>query len=74
MTVETLRVLLVGCLLAMFILAMFYLRRRPLSLGQMIAWGFFALLLPALGPFLVILFRPGGPPRPRIRRFRSEVR
>jgi hypothetical protein len=72
MTVETLQVLLVGCLLAMYILAMFSLRRRPLSLGRFIAWGCFALFLPALGPFLVILIRPGGPPRPRLRRFKRR--
>ena len=66
MTSETLRVLLAGCLVAMYVLAMFYLRRRPLTLGQFTAWGLFALLVPALGPFLVILNRPGGPHRSRL--------
>ena len=59
MNAGTMRVLLAGSLVAMYLLAMFSLRRRSLSLGQLIAWGLFALLVPALGPFLVILSRPG---------------
>ncbi len=61
MTAEILRVMLAVCLLAMYIMAMLYLRRRRLSMGQLLAWGILALLLPALGPFLVLLFQPGEP-------------
>ncbi|MDP2976616.1 MAG: hypothetical protein Q8N45_10455, partial [Anaerolineales bacterium] len=43
----------------MYILAMFYLRRRKISLGEYTFWGLFALFVPALGPFLVIISRPG---------------
>ena len=60
MTVETMRLLLVGCLLGLYILAMFDLRRRSLTLVQFAAWGLLALLVPALGPFLVIVSRPAG--------------
>ena len=60
MTVETMRLLLVGCLLGLYILAMFDLRRRSLTLVQFTAWGLLALLVPALGPFLVIVSRPVG--------------
>jgi len=60
MTVETMRLLLVGCLLGLYILAMFDLRRRSLTLVQFAAWGLLALLVPALGPFLVIVSRPVG--------------
>lgn len=60
MTVETVRLLLVGCLLGLYIQAMFYLRRRSLTLVQFAAWGLLALLVPALGPFLVIVSRPAG--------------
>ena len=63
MNVETMRLLLAGSLVAMYVLAMFYLRRRPLTLGQFTAWGLFALFIPALGPFLTILNRPGCPRR-----------
>ncbi len=61
MDAETLRLLLAGFLVAMYILAMFYLRRRELSLAAYTFWGLFALLIPALGPFLLILARPGRP-------------
>jgi hypothetical protein len=59
MNAETFRLMLTGYLVAMFVLAMLYLRRRPLTRIQFAAWGLFALLIPALGPFLVILARPG---------------
>jgi len=62
MTAVTLRMLLAGCLVAMYILAMLCLRRRPLSLGRFIAWGMFALFVPALGPFLAILNSPSSHP------------
>ncbi len=67
MTAETLRTLLVGFLFAMYLLAILYLRRRPLTWAQFASWGLFALLVPALGPFLTILARPGS------RRPRSEI-
>ena len=51
--------LLVFCLVGMYVLAMLYLRRRALSFGRYAMWGLFALLLPAVGPFLVLLIRPG---------------
>jgi hypothetical protein len=61
MTAERMRLLLVLFLLAMFVLALLYLRRRPLTRLEFAAWGLFALLVPALGPFLVILAKPGHP-------------
>jgi hypothetical protein len=68
MTADTMRTLLVVFLVALYVLSMFCLRRRPLTLDQYLWWGTFALLVPALGPFLVILSRPGVPPRRRARR------
>lgn len=53
------RMLLFVCLLAMAGLALFYLRRRRLSLLGYVGWGAVALLIPFLGPFLVILSHPG---------------
>lgn len=61
MTAEILRVMLAISLTAMYVLAMLYLRRRRLSLRQLLFWGLFALFVPALGPFLVLLLRPGEP-------------
>ncbi len=62
MTAEILRVMLVVCLVAMYVLAMLYLRRRTMSALQFIAWGALALFIPGLGPFLLLLTRPGEPP------------
>ncbi|MDP2995502.1 MAG: hypothetical protein Q8N46_10325 [Anaerolineales bacterium] len=59
MNSETLRLLLAGFLVAMYVLANLYLRRQPLTFSQYTLWGLFALLVPALGPFLVILLQPG---------------
>jgi len=59
MNAETIRLLLSVCLFAMFVLALFSLRRRPLTWIQFAVWGLFALFVPALGPFLVIAARPG---------------
>lgn len=53
------RFLLLLCLLGMAWLGIFYLRRREMSLGEYLAWGMLAVLLPLVGPFLVILSRPG---------------
>ena len=61
MNAEVLRLLLAVSLIAMYVLAMLYLRRRRLGLGAYLFWGLFALSIPALGPFLVILTKPGKP-------------
>jgi hypothetical protein len=63
MVAETLRLVLAVFLIAMYILAMLSLRCRRLSLGRFIAWGCLALFVPAVGPFLVLLLRPGTPDR-----------
>ena len=56
---ETIRILLVGCLFLMSLLAVLFLRQRRLSWTAYCAWGLLAVLLPAIGPFLVILAHPG---------------
>lgn len=69
MTAEQLRILLVLFLAAMYLLAMLYLRRRRLPPGAYVLWGLMALSIPALGPFLVILARPGeSRARPEVRK------
>jgi hypothetical protein len=62
MNAASVHLLLVLCLVSMYVLAMLSLRRRELSLGRYAFWGLFALLLPAVGPFVVLLLRPGKPP------------
>jgi hypothetical protein len=64
MTAATLRLALSFFLFAQFLLAMLYLRRRQLQPRAFLFWGLLALLLPLLGPFLVIALRPGFPRRP----------
>jgi hypothetical protein len=59
MNAATLRLLLTVTLVAMYLLAMLFLRRRGLGLGAYLAWGLLALSVPALGPFLVIIAKPG---------------
>jgi hypothetical protein len=53
------RILIVVCLVGMVLLAGLFLRTRRMSLHAYISWGLLALLVPFLGPFLVILSRPG---------------
>jgi hypothetical protein len=56
---DLMRALLVLCLLGMTIFAAFFLRTRQLAFSAYLLWGLLALLLPLLGPFLVILSNPG---------------
>jgi energy-converting hydrogenase Eha subunit H len=60
---DVMRFLLVLSALGMSLLAIFYMRRRELKLEAYIGWGLLAVLVPFLGPFLVILYRPGRPAR-----------
>jgi len=63
---DLMRALLVIGLAGMVLLAALYLRGRELSAYEYLAWGLL-LLVPLLGPFLVILSAPGAPRRPRAR-------
>jgi len=60
-TANTMRVMLFICLLGMTLLAAFYLRRRRLSFCEYLGWGLLVVLVPLLGPFLVLLAAPGKP-------------
>lgn len=59
MDARGLHLLLVLVLLAMTLLSVAYLRRRRMSFSAFAAWGLLAVLLPAIGPFLVIVLQPG---------------
>ena len=67
-----LRFLLVFYATAAFIAAFFYLRYRRAGFLEYVLWGIVALVLPVLGPFLVIAARPG--PRKRTRRLQPKNR
>ncbi|MDR3574246.1 MAG: hypothetical protein P4L50_10305 [Anaerolineaceae bacterium] len=43
----------------MALLAIFYLRKRRLTWWEFCGWGLLALMLPLVGPFLIIVLRPG---------------
>ena len=60
-TTDTLRVLLYVVLFGMLLIAVLYLRQRKLSTLAYVLWGLLALILPVVGPYLVIASRPGEP-------------
>jgi membrane-bound metal-dependent hydrolase YbcI (DUF457 family) len=53
------RTILYATVFIMTFLAAMFLRQRRLSLRAYLAWGLLAVLLPVLGPYLVIAARPG---------------
>ena len=56
---DLMRFLLLVCILTMVILAVFYLRQRKLTHLAYVLWGLVAILIPIIGPFIVIWMRPG---------------
>jgi hypothetical protein len=56
---EILRFVLLCVIVILASTAVFYLRTRRLSLQEYTIWGMMAILLPVVGPFLVIWMRPG---------------
>lgn len=58
---DVMLVLLFLAALGMALIAAFYLRRRSLPMPHYLAWGALLVFVPFLGPFLVILLRPGRP-------------
>jgi hypothetical protein len=56
---EIIRILLITCFLGMGLVAMLYLRQRRLPMIGYACWGLVALLIPLIGPFLLIMSHPG---------------
>lgn len=56
---EVIRLVLLADILVMAFLAVIYLRQRKLRWLEFCMWGLVALVVPVLGPFLVIAARPG---------------
>lgn len=61
MDAAAVRTLLLVVIILMALMAFSYLRSRKLTWREYIGLGLVALLVPLLGPFLVILSRPGEP-------------
>lgn len=59
MNTGILRVLLGADIIIMALLAIAYLSQRRLEWRDFCAWGMLAVFVPLLGPFVVILCRPG---------------
>jgi hypothetical protein len=53
------RTILLIDIVAMALLALFYLRERRMSWAQYCVWGAVIIFVPVLGPFLAISKRPG---------------
>lgn len=66
MVAEILRILLSAYLGLSLAIAILYLARRRLTIGEWLFWGTIAITVPVFGPFFVISARPG--PRQRSRR------
>ncbi len=58
---DLIRSILIIGVLGMAALAALYLRRRELTITEYLSWGLLIVLLPLLGPFLVIFYQPGRP-------------
>jgi hypothetical protein len=56
---DLMRSLLLVCMLTLAILAIFYLRQRNLTYLAYFFWGVIAILVPIIGPFVVIWMKPG---------------
>ncbi len=56
---DVMRALLLLDIVGSALLAIFYLRRRTISALAFLGWGLLAVLVPVIGPFLVIAARPG---------------
>jgi hypothetical protein len=58
-TASVIRTILVIDIIAMALFALVYLRQRRMNATAYWCWGILALIIPVLGPFLVIANRPG---------------
>jgi hypothetical protein len=58
-TAAVIRTILLVDIVAMALLALFYLRQRRMSWTSYCCWGLLAIGVPVLGPFLLIANRPG---------------
>jgi hypothetical protein len=68
---DVLRIILAIYLVVSLFIAIAYLSRRHLTLGEWFFWGSVAVLIPVFGPFFVISARPG-PRQPRRRQMHLQ--
>ena len=58
LSADLMRSFLVLTILGMAVLAAFHLRHRQLTLDEYLLWGLAAILIPLIGPYLVIALTP----------------
>jgi hypothetical protein len=58
-TTAIIRLMLVVDIIGLALLALLYLRQRQMSRFAYLRWGFLAVAVPVIGPFVVIASRPG---------------
>ena len=61
LSAETMLIFLGLTVLGMCLLAVFFLCGRRMTLLEYLGWGLLAVILPLVGPFLVIVMAPGKP-------------
>ena len=61
LSADVMRALLLLSIISMALLAALLLRTRSLPFSAYLRWGLLIVFLPLIGPFLVILLRPGKP-------------
>jgi len=66
-SVDSMRIILLLCLLGMLLLAVSFLRKRRISHAAYLSWGLLAVLVPILGPFMVIYYKPGDQARSAVK-------
>ena len=71
---ENMRTFLIVTMITVAVIAILYLRRRKLSITGYLWWGTLILLLPILGPILVIAAAPGAAKAPTRQVHRAAAR
>jgi hypothetical protein len=59
MTADVIRTMLIVDMVALVLLALIYIRQRKMSIVEYCCWSLLAIILPVIGPFIVIANRPG---------------
>lgn len=59
MNADGVRLMLGITLMLLALLAIFYLRQRSMAWWEYLLWGMVAVFIPLIGPFVVMIIRPG---------------
>ncbi|HEY9075559.1 MAG TPA: hypothetical protein VIO61_03375 [Anaerolineaceae bacterium] len=59
MNADGVRLMLGITLMLLALMAVFYLRQRSMAWWEYLLWGMVAVFIPLIGPFVVMIIRPG---------------